>query len=166
MATPYANLLQHCLPENKPYPIAWRWVLYEGIFACAIPIDNPPKESGGHRWVQSVAVKWLIFDFEHGQMMPFPEAEYRGLSLSRDGQYAIVSEGCHKDTCNRTVYRISVASISSKKVCKYKTRGVWYAGGCPPLPLRDGQMWDIKAETNAQGCEFYRQQGWGEPEGC
>lgn len=159
------KITELCLSVESDLPIiAWHWSEDGSRFAYAlqdVSVTLPPL-SGRTGYYRPPATRWYITDSDGRNPKKFDLADNKNLKFSYDGKYIIVHEYCYYTKCYKTIY----LTDTHQEVCKYQIREVWFGeSNCSKLTHKNGKVWNIKAEVNQNGCDYYKQNGWPAP-GC
>jgi hypothetical protein len=146
---------------ERPF-LTWRWSDDGSTLALALHDPTIIRPAGMGKFPsQLLTTDWYIMDRNNHSATEFTAAHNRGLSLSPDGKYAVVSYLCSADTTGCADVYIT---RTQKHICSYKTYTVWFGDSdCPELILKNGEVWDIEYERNKSGCEYYNSNGWDIP---
>lgn len=149
------------VPSDMPFQ-TWRWSADGSTLAFALNDPTITRPAGLGKFPgRPLTIHWYVMERNGRSATELTIAYNKGLSLSPDGKYAVVSYRCSADTTScHEIYQ----TRNQKKVCSYKTSTVWFgASDCPELNLKNGEFWDIKYEVNKSGCEFFQSSGWDTP---
>lgn len=149
------------VPTDMPFQ-TWHWSADGSTLALALHDPTITRPAGMGKFPrQPLTIHWYVMERNGRSATELTVAYNQGLSLSPDGQYAVVSYRCSADTTScHDIYQ----TRNQKKVCSYKTYTVWFGDSdCSELTLKNGEDWDIKYEVNKSGCEFFQSSGWDTP---
>ncbi|GAB4267743.1 MAG: hypothetical protein Kow0080_10040 [Candidatus Promineifilaceae bacterium] len=136
--------------------IRWQWSPDNSHFAYAIQDKHNPSRQLSGRWgyINVESLNWFVMNTSGFSAKRFTIADPHYFTFSPDGEYAIISR--YADY-GRNKY--DVVEISNERIiCRYERFNLWYYKGEPPcddISLKNGERWDIKAETNREACEFH-----------
>jgi hypothetical protein len=155
------NELCLIIETERPF-LTWRWSDDGSTLAFALHDPTITRPAGMGKFPsQPLTTDWYVMERNNRNATEFTTAHNKGLSLSPDGEYGVVSYLCSADTTGcHDVY----TTRTQKYICSYKTYTVWFSGSdCPELILKNGEVWDLKYERNKSGCEYFHRNGWDTP---
>lgn len=153
-----------CLSGVAQPVIDWQWSPDGELLAYAVADANNPERQLSGRWgyAKLPNYNWYLLDANGANHRRFRAPEPFGFSFSQDGQYATFPTYSDYGTT-----RVEVIHVRSEKlVCRYSSFNLWYSEEEPPCPaiqLKNGEIWDIRTETNRSACEYHVENwGWSE----
>ena len=146
-----------CVTGMETKPLAWRLSRDGSRLAFALPAGVTPKPQARQYPNYLPESMWFVVDRTGDNLQRFRLADNTWLSLSVDGQYAQVPLPCSLASAGRCSYQINQID-SGHMVCRYEVWSLFYSYGdakCTSIPLRNGQIWDVRKESNDRACAFW-----------
>lgn len=152
-----------CLVVSSDMPVqSWQWSNDGSILAFALHDPTITRPAGTGKFAgRPLTIHWYFMERNGRSATELTVAYNRGLSLSPDGKFIVVSFLCSADT---TACHEIYETNSQQRVCSYRTNTVWFSDSdCTDLTLKNGGIWDIEYEVNKSGCEYFHSNGWDAP---
>lgn len=159
----YDEQAEMCLVVASDMPVqSWQWSADGSTLAFALHDPTVTRPAGIGKFASHpLTIHWYVMERNGRNATEFPVAYNRGLSLSPDAKFIVVSYLC---SANTTACHEIYETNSQQKVCSYRTNNVWFSdSNCTDLILKNGEIWDIEYEVNKSGCEYFQSSGWDTP---
>lgn len=159
----YDEQTEMCLVVDSDMPVqSWQWSADGSTLAFALQDTTVTRPAQIGKFTgRPLTIHWHVMERNGRNATELTVAYNRGLSLSPDAKFIVVSYLC---SANTTTCHEIYETNNQQKVCSYRTNTVWFSDSdCTDLILKNGEIWDIEYEVNKSGCKYFQISGWDTP---